>query len=96
MEIRRLAVGVVAPLDADCIRIEQELDGSYKMTASALCARTEDQESVSIVDGPLFASAQQAEEAGIAWAHDVGAEQLYICVGTLERPLQLIESDRPL
>jgi hypothetical protein len=66
------------------------------MTASALCARKSDNESVSIVDGLPFASAQQAEEAGIAWANDVGAEQLYISVGTLERPLKPTEIDLPL
>jgi hypothetical protein len=96
MEITRLRVGEVAPSDTDCVRIEQEPDGTYKMTASALCARKEENESVSIVNGPVFASAQQAEEAGIAWANDVGAEQLYISVGTLKRPLQPSEIDLPL
>lgn len=96
MEITRLPVGEVAPSDTDCIRIEQEEDGTYKMTASALCAGQGDNESVSIVDGLVFPSAQQAEEAGIAWANDVGAEQLYISTGTLKRPLKPTEIDLPL
>jgi hypothetical protein len=96
MEITRLPVGDVAPSDKDCVRIEQQPDGAYKMTASALCTGTDDNESVSIVDGLPFASVQQAEDAGLAWANDVGAEQLYIAVGTLERPLELTEIDLPL
>lgn len=96
MEITRLPVGEVAPSDTDCIRIEQEADGTYKMTASALCAGQDDNESVSIVDGLVFPSIHQAEEAGIAWANDVGAEQLYISTGTLKRPLQPTEIDLPL
>jgi hypothetical protein len=96
MEITRLPVGKVASSDKDCVRIEQEPDGTYKMTASALCAGRHDSESVSIVDGLPFASVQQAEEAGIAWANDVGSEQLFISVGTLERPLQPTEIDLPL
>jgi hypothetical protein len=96
MEITRLPVGVVASSDTDCVRIEQEPDGTYRMTASALCAGGDDNESVSIVDGLPFPSAQEAEEAGLAWAQDVGAELLYISVGTLECPLQPTEIDLPL
>lgn len=96
MEITRLPVGEVAPSDTDCVRIEQKQDGTYKMTASALCTGNDDSESVSIVDGPIFQSLRQAEDAGIAWANDVGAEQLYISVGMHERPLKSTEIDLPL
>lgn len=96
MDITRLPVGDVAPSDADCVRIEQEPDGTYSLTASALCGGNGQNDSVSIVAGLPFASLEQAEEAGIAWANDVGAEQLFICVGTLQRPLQRTEIDLPL
>ena len=96
MEITRLPIGEPAPSDADCIRIEEGSDGKYKMTASAVCAGDDNGESVSIVDGPLFDTAQQAEEAGLAWAVDVGTEQLYISTGTLEQPLVPTEIDLPL
>jgi hypothetical protein len=96
MEIIRLPVGEPAPSDSDCIRIEEGPDGRYKMTASALCAGEGDGDSVSIVDGPVFDTAQQAEEAGLAWAGDVGTEQLYISLGTLDRPLKPTEIDLPL
>jgi hypothetical protein len=66
------------------------------MTASALCAERDDSDSVSIVEGIPFATVEQAEEAGLAWAQDVGAEQVYISVGTLDRPLKPTEIDLPL
>lgn len=96
MEITRLPIGEVAPSDADCIRIEEGPDGKFNMTASALCTGEDDGESVSIVDGPPFQTAQQAEEAGLAWANDVGAEHLYVSFGTLDRPLKSTEIDLPL
>lgn len=96
MEITRLPVGEVAPPDADCIRIEEGPNGVFKMTASALCNGQDDGESVSIIDWPPFATAQQAEEAGLAWANEVGAEHLYVSVGTLHRPLHSTEIDLPL
>lgn len=96
MEITRLAIGCPAPTDADCIRIEEVAGGRFKLTASALCRGEEEAESVSIVDGPLFATAKKAEEAGLTWAQDVGADQLYVTVGTLAQPLRLTEIDLPL
>ena len=96
MEITRLPVGDPAPTDADCIRIEELAGGNYKLTASALCNGEGVAESVSIVAGPIFATVQQAEEAGLAWAEDVGSEQLYVSLGTREQPLKLTEIDLPL
>ena len=96
MEITRLPLGEVAPSDADCIRIEEEPDGHFKMTGSALCNGEDDGESVSVVDGPTYETAEQAEEAGLAWANDVGAEHLYVSSGTLDRPLKSTEIDLPL
>jgi hypothetical protein len=96
MEITRLPLGEVAPPDADCVRIEEGPDGDFKMTASALCTRQDDGESVSIIDWPPFGTAQQAEDAGVTWANEVGAEHLYVSVGTLDRPLKSTEIDLPL
>jgi hypothetical protein len=94
MEITRLPIGEQAPFDADCIRIEEQADGEHLLTASALCEGG--LESVSIVGGPLFATLAQAEEAGLAWAEDVGADHLYISTGTLAQPLKPTEIDLPL
>jgi hypothetical protein len=96
MDVVKLPVGKQAPVDADCIRIEQTAEAIFKLTASALCVGADDGESVSIVDGPTFQSVEEAEAAGVTWAVDVGVEQLIVSTGTLEHPLELIEIDKPL
>jgi hypothetical protein len=97
MDIVKLPVGKQAAVDADCIRIEQTAEAMFKLTASALCVRADDDgESVSIVDGPTFASAEEAEAAGLTWAANVGVERLIVSTGTLEQPLELTEIDKPL
>lgn len=92
----RLPIGDQAPVDVDCLRIEEQSDGSFKLTASALCFGLDDRESVSIVGGPIFPVAAQAEGAGLAWAESVGVDTLYISTGTIEQPLKLQEMDLPL
>ena len=96
MDIIRLPVGQQAPVDADCIRIEEQPGAAFRLTASALCTGADDGESVSIVSGPVFATADQAEAAGVAWAASVGVERLFVSSGTQARPLELLEIDRPL
>lgn len=96
MQIERLPLGQQAPYEADCIRIEEQADGRFKLTASALCMEEDEGESVSIVGGPLFETIEQAEKAGLAWAESVGAERLYISTGTILQPLQPSEIDLPL
>lgn len=96
MEIVRLPVGKQAPVDADCIRIEEQDGSVYRLTASALCSEADEGESVSIVGAPVFASAALAEAAGVAWATNVGVEQLFVATGTLTQPLEMIEIDGPL
>lgn len=96
MEIVRLPVGKQASVDADCIRIEEQPGATYKLTASALCVGADDDESVSIVGGPVFGSFALAEAAGVAWATNVGVERLFVSTGTLNHPLELLEVDRPL
>lgn len=95
MEIVRLPLGKQASVDADCIRIEEQPGATYKLTASAMCVGDGDGESVSIVDGMAFETSEQAEAVGVAWAANVGVERLFVCRGTLARPLELIEIDRP-
>jgi hypothetical protein len=99
MEIIRLPLGEAPPLDRDCLRIEQQADGSFALTATALCedeGGDEDEDaSASIVGGPTFPTVEAAEEAGLAWAREAGVEQLYIGTGTLSQPLALTEADLP-
>jgi hypothetical protein len=94
VEIVRLEVGKQAAVDADCIRIEEQPGGVYKLNASALCTEQDEGESVSIVGTPLFGSVEEAEAAGVTWAKNVGVERLFVSTGTLERPLELIEMDK--
>lgn len=96
MEIVRLPLGEQASVDVDCIRIEEQPGTTYKLTASAMCVGADDGESVSIVGGPEFGTIEQAEAAGLAWAATVGVERLFVSTGTLARPLELIEIDKPL
>ncbi len=96
MKVVRLPVGEQAPVDADCIRIEQADEAVFKLTASALCVDAVEGESVSIVDSPKFETAEKAEAAGLVWAANVGVEKLFVSTGTLAQPLELIEIDGPL
>ena len=96
MDIVRLPISKQASVDADCIRIEEQPGATYRLTASAMCVGTDDGESVSIVGGPEFATAEEAETTGIAWAAGVGVERLFVSTGTLARPLELTEIDSPL
>lgn len=96
MEIVRLPLGKQAPVDVDCIRIEEQGDGTYKLTASALCSEADGDESVSVVGTPLFATVEEAEATGLAWAGNVGVDRLFVSTGTQAHPLELIEIDGPL
>lgn len=93
MEIVRLPVGKQAPVDTDCIRIEEETAGSFKLTASGLCTEAEEDDSVSLVGTQLFGSAEEAEGVGMAWATSIGVERLFVTLGTLAHPLESIEID---
>ena len=96
MEIVRLPVGEQAAVDVDCIRVEELPGSTYKLTGTALCIGSDDGDSVSIVDGPVFETIEEAEAAGTAWATHVGVERLFVSTGTLDKPLEITEIDRPL
>ena len=96
MEIVRLPVGKQAPFDTDCIRIEEQPGSQFKLTGSALSGGLDDSESVTIGEASLFETEAQAEAAGTVWASDLGIERLFVSIGTLERPLEVLEMDKPL
>ena len=73
MEIVRLPIGERAPIDSDCISIEQGETG-YNLTGSLLG----DEESVAIVSPIICATREAAEEQGIAWAEECGVPMLYV------------------
>lgn len=96
MEIVRLPVGKQAPVDTDCIRIEAQSAGTYKLTSSALCTEADGGDSVSVISTQLFDTAEEAEQVGTAWAANIGVDRLFVSTGTLASPLELIEIDGPL
>lgn len=96
MEIVRLPVGKQAPIDSDCIRIEEQEDGRYSLTASALCSEADENDSVSIAGMQHFQTLEEAEANGLAWAEGIGVERLFVSTGTLAHPLEPIEIDGPL
>lgn len=94
MEVVRMPVGEQAPVDVDCIRIEQAEEALFELSGSAL--RLGGEESVAIVEAPAFKSLEEAEAAGLVWAAKIGVTRLFVSVGTLDNPLELIEIDEPL
>ena len=94
MEIVRLPIGEPAPVDVDCLRIEQQSAANFRLTASALCVGPDEGVSVSLVGSQLFATAALAEAAGVVWADHVGVERLFVTTGTLDKPLNLLEIDK--
>ncbi len=57
-----------------CIRIVKRADGAYELDTSALT----EEESIAIIGGGFYDSAEKAEAAGIAWASEQGVARLYI------------------
>ncbi|UZK64664.1 hypothetical protein [Sphingomonas sp. M1-B02] len=78
MEIVKLPPGEAAPADSDCIKILRQADGRHRLEGSVLlqCDEGEEAESESLLDGDPYASFEDAEAAGLAWASEH-------CVGTL-------------
>lgn len=96
MEIVRLPVGKQPSVDSDCIRIEEQPDGRYTLSASAVCSEADENDSVSVAGTYLFATLEEAEANGLAWAESVGVQRLFVSTGTQARPLEITEIDRPL
>ncbi|WP_116090994.1 hypothetical protein [Sphingomonas crusticola] len=74
MKIEKLAIGKEAPPETDCILIEEGSDGKFRLNASALDV----EESVAIVGGGPYATFEEAEAAGLAWADSHGVETVYV------------------
>lgn len=76
MEIFRLKPGTPAPIDRDCISIESSPNGGFVLAGSVLV----EAQSVAMVGGPEYATVNEAEAEGIAWAAENGVEELYVAV----------------
>ena len=84
MKIVKLPAGEAAPIDSDCIKIVALPDGSCRLEGSVLlnCGDGDEVESVSLVDGGRYGSADEAESAGSAWAEEHCVERLFVSLVT--------------
>ena len=90
MEILKLAPGVMASEDTDCIKINETPDGKFTLVASALmdCGDGENAESVALVSSDPYASYDEAEAAGLAWAEAHCVAKIYIETGGDPEPIR--------
>ncbi len=97
MEVIRLELGQRPSDDTDCIKVEETADGRFALTGTVLCQQGEDDpESVSLMETATFEKMSEAEEAGVVWANAQGVQVLHVGYGTLGRPIEQAEVDRPL
>lgn len=75
-----MASGEKAPADSDCISIVELSNGRFNLQGSALLAfgDSEQAESVALIGSDTYASYDEAESAGLAWASAHGVETVYI------------------
>ena len=75
MEIVRLPYGERAPVDTDCISIEELPDGRFAVSGSVL---SPEGESEAIVSRIVCDRRDEAEGQGIAWAQGCEVERLFL------------------
>jgi hypothetical protein len=82
MDIIKLPPGEQAAEDTDCIKIERAADGRYTLITSALVACDSDDvdagDSEAVISSETYATAEEAEAAGLAWAASLCVERLYV------------------
>lgn len=89
MKIVRLPDGVAPEADVNCITIVHS-DGGYALTGTVLliCGDADEAESVSLVGGDLYATFDEAEAAGLAWAEEHCADEVVVAT----RPFSVEDS----
>jgi hypothetical protein len=90
MEIIKLPPGEMASEDTDCIKINETPDGKFSLVASALmdCGDGDSPESVALVSSDPYASYDDAEAAGLAWAEAHCVATIYIETGGNLEPIR--------
>ena len=81
MDVINLPQGERAAEDVDCIHVERTPTGRFQLTGSALvnCDDGSDSaESIALIGDPSYASAEEAEAAGLAWAQQQCVATLYV------------------
>ncbi len=81
MEIIRLPTGQLAPEESDCVRVIRMPEGDYALNCNALqsCGDGDEMESVSLIGGDHYPTYDNAEAAGLAWANEHCAAEVYLC-----------------
>lgn len=82
MDIIKLPPGEMADKDTDCIKIERMADGRYSLITSALAACDTDEadagDSEAVISSEAYASPEEAEAAGLAWAESLCVARIYV------------------
>lgn len=87
MEIIRLPHGQMAPVETDCIKITETVDGQFTLVASALSDCTADNpESNALIAGEPYPTHEAAEAAGLAWAEEHCVATIYVETGGEPEP----------
>ena len=81
MEIIKLPAGQLAPEESDCVRVIHMPEGDFALNCNALqsCGDADSMESVSLIGGEHYQSYDDAESAGLAWANEHCAAEVYLC-----------------
>jgi hypothetical protein len=90
MEIIKLPPGELASDDTDCIKINALPDGGFSLVASALmaCGDGDELESVALVGSEPYASYEDAEAAGLAWAEAHCVATIHVETGGSPEPVR--------
>ena len=94
MKIIKLPPGETAPVDTDCIKINEVPGGGFTLVASALmmCGNGDgdgdDAESVALVGSEPYPSFEAAEAAGLAWASEHCVATVYVETGGGAEPVR--------
>lgn len=75
MEIKRLPDHEPAPANGDCVNVDAAEGGKFRLWANALCG----EEMVCLIGTKmLYDTREEAEEQGLAWANEQGAQTVYV------------------
>ena len=81
MEIVKMPAGETADENTDCIKIGRIPDGRYSLVTSALVISDDEADagdSEAVVGSDSYATYEEAEAAGLAWAAGLGVDTLYV------------------
>lgn len=97
MKIVRLPIGQIASETCDCIQIQELPGGRHQLFGAALlqCGDSNEAESVSISSEHSYASYDDAEAAGLAWASEHCVDEIHVARSNgLEELPDIFDSNR--